>query len=264
MTIRRRDVLQLVPDADPTNFELSGAVTSLQPIAEHFMAGLNESSTDDQPDFSSFDEHFAAFDDGGGNALGEGFELSVNDKMKNVLKELKQNERVRLSWSRSLTEKELEEALDNGNLPPEPASDSLQSYEEKTGSNGTVFMVRERLINDFYAQDEDTTHGDRNDNYPSSSGADDTDNCRIFENPNAFLELERTHAAREKLTLDLKTQKEEINAKIMEEGGVGEADEAVETPETEDALTPTTPTGTQVGSVAARNNKKKRKGKKKK
>lgn len=268
-------VLQLLPDQDQTTFELTGYDRCSGGLATITEMTMNETSTEDGPDFASFDEYFPRA------SMETSNEMSINDKMKNVLKELKQNERVRLSWSRSMTEAELEDAMaaaagaEDGDEEEEETNGnaSLQSYEERTGSNGTVFMVRERLINDFYTHTEEVSSPDANENFTApvvvptqdnndGDEDDDDDNCKIFQNPNAFLELERTQLAREKLTLDLKARKGEINAKIMEGETMDvEKDELLETPETEDAVTPTTPTAQ---SGTANRNKKKRKGKKKK
>ena len=70
---------------------------------------------------------------------------SINTKMKKVLKELQQNEKVKLNLSRSLEEEE-EEKSDE-----EDKSD--EEFYEKIGTNGTIFEVRPRLINDFYTHD---------------------------------------------------------------------------------------------------------------
>lgn len=291
ITVRNngRDVIQLMPDADQTTFDLHMKPgfdkTALRTIYELFP---NESSTDpvvettdadaacvddyvdNANNFSSFDEHFP---EQSSQEQQQQLELSLNDKMKNVLRELKQNERVRLSWSRSMTEAELEE-FNNAEV------EDMQSFDERTGSNGTVFMVRERLINDFYSHNTDDSVGpivaaasfDPNDNFDQQFIADSVDGCSVFENPGAFLDLERSQAARERLTLDLKSIKDEINTSKLQHERDDENNEVEEevmdaTPDTEDAVTPTTPTGstTGVGAVGSqRNNRKKRRGKNKK
>lgn len=171
----------------------------------------------------------------GGGRSGGGFELSINDKMKNVLKELKSNERVRRSLSRSMEDEELgsEEEEDEdeqddvvdytaggGDVreahPGEEDADetyqSCASYEERKGSNGTVFIVRERLINDFYEHeqianpeqvpedDDDDDEGEEDvDEEPQMVESRTTknlyeknmefvDNCKIYTNPNVVEE----------------------------------------------------------------------------
>lgn len=119
-------------------------------------------------------------------------ELSLNDKMKNVLKELKENEKVRLSLSRSMEEDE--EMPDEASTSP--------TYEEKTGSIGTVFHVRERLINDFYDHEQ-------------SANQENIDSCQVYSNPSVdeFLahEIRHAQAAAETLTLDLRRSNDDEN-----------------------------------------------------
>lgn len=116
-------------------------------------------------------------------------QLSLNDKMKNVLKELKENEKVRLSLSRSMEE-------DDDNDVEMPEESTSPTYEEKTGSIGTVFMVRERLINDFY-------------DHEHSANQENIDSCQVISNPSVdeFLahEIRHAQAAAETLTLDLRS-----------------------------------------------------------
>jgi hypothetical protein len=118
-------------------------------------------------------------------------QLSLNDKMKNVLKELKENEKVRLSLSRSMEEDDDEEMPEAGASP---------TYEEKTGSIGTVFMVRERLINDFYDH-EQIVH------------QESIESCQVYSNPSVdeFLahEIRHAQAATETLTLDLRSNNDD-------------------------------------------------------
>ncbi|XP_035775525.1 protein lap4-like isoform X5 [Anopheles albimanus] len=146
---------------------------------------------------------------------------SVNDKMKHVLRELKQNEKVRQNLSKSLTEDEDEDDPDeDGLLVSQEAEvdeddgdgsgsdddvevhdlldqEQQHEYEEKTGAIGTVFMVRERLINDFYThQSELLAHEQQQQQHhlqrklqqkllgvgPFNDGVDE---CEVITNPNA-------------------------------------------------------------------------------
>ncbi|XP_053678019.1 protein lap4-like [Anopheles nili] len=125
---------------------------------------------------------------------------SINDKMKHVLRELKQNEKVRQSLSRSLTEDEIaalqaadgtaeeedhEEEEEELELEEE---EEPERYEEKTGAIGTVFMVRERLINDFYTHQSDLAQEQqqqqRKYNQKLLEDASYRD-CEVITNPNA-------------------------------------------------------------------------------
>ncbi|XP_055525253.1 protein lap4 isoform X11 [Wyeomyia smithii] len=133
-----------------------------------------------------------------GGAYDEGRYESINDKMKNVLRELKQNEKVRLNLSKSLTEEELaeqgEEYDDDEDdqyhqVDEVDEDEEFRHYEEKTGAIGTVFMVRERLINDFYTHHA-TELATVQDEQPAAAAAapsrlDYFDDCEVIQNPNA-------------------------------------------------------------------------------
>ncbi|XP_058127950.1 protein lap4 isoform X2 [Anopheles coustani] len=113
---------------------------------------------------------------------------SINVKMKHVLRELKQCEKVKQNLSKSLTEEELREQNDRDDeeedeeeeekeemegsyeyrIDPaaewkeQPDEADVERYEEKTGAIGTVFMVRERLINDFYTHQNELAYEQQN------------------------------------------------------------------------------------------------------
>uniref|UniRef100_A0A182T9B3 Uncharacterized protein n=1 Tax=Anopheles maculatus TaxID=74869 RepID=A0A182T9B3_9DIPT len=127
---------------------------------------------------------------------------SINDKMKHVLRELKQNEKVRQNLSKSLTEEEIlalqaqeaEEAEEHGEeeVAPEEEDDIVpEPYEEKTGAIGTVFMVRERLINDFYthqselAQEQQQQQRKYQQQLLDDNGSAAYRDCEVITNPNA-------------------------------------------------------------------------------
>ncbi|KAL9696075.1 hypothetical protein quinque_015360 [Culex quinquefasciatus] len=161
----------------------------------------------------------------------EGRYVSINDKMKNVLRELKQNEKVRLNLSKSMTEEERAEqeeeeeeededleqyrqqmeyshseqypsivsagggGIHNDAVEIDDDDEEFRHYEEKTGAIGTVFMVRERLINDFYTHQSDLHEQPAP--APSSQPsqiptrvvdfyAGEDDGCEVIGNPSAF------------------------------------------------------------------------------
>lgn len=190
-------------------------------------------------------------------------ELSINDKMKNVLAELKENEKVRLSLSRSMDEEEDGEA-------GESEHDASASYEEKTGSIGTVFMVRERLINDFYDhQDADQTQQQQetaNPNFPQENNKfDDNSQATVFANPNVdeFLANEIHHAQTTTEGGSIKARKETLTLdlnKVSDEQENDDVDEDEETTTTSE--TPTSPTAPNVNG-AGKKKRKKNKNKKK-
>lgn len=160
-------------------------------------------------------------------------QLSLNDKMKNVLKELRENEKVRLSWSRSMEEEE-----DDVEMPD--ASNS-PSFEAKTGSIGTVFMVRERLINDFYDHEQ-------------GANQENIDSCQVYSNPSCdeFLAHEIRHAQATPETLTLDLRKNDDNEDEDDEDTTADN-------------TPTSPTKSLASDLAAAGgNKKRRRNKKSK
>ncbi|XP_062539917.1 protein lap4 isoform X16 [Armigeres subalbatus] len=141
----------------------------------------------------------------------EGSYESINDRMKNVLRELKQNEKVRLNLSKSMTEEELAEQDEDEDEedeqeyhlhqqvqeqelhPDEDEDEEFRHYEEKTGAIGTVFMVRERLINDFYTHQSEVTTQE----HTSQQRLDYYDGCEVIQNPAAQAfeeELDKMHS----------------------------------------------------------------------
>lgn len=175
----------------------------------------------------------------------ESSELSLNDKMKNVLKELKENEKVRLNWSRSMEDDEAN--VDDVEMPE--AGDV--AYEEKTGSIGTVFTVRERLINDFY----DHEHVVNQENI---------DNCQVFSNPSVdeFLAHEIRHAQATAQPASAAVERESLTLDLRKTINDEDEDDDDETTTTEN--TPTTPTKSLEANVTVAGSKKRRRNKKSK
>lgn len=180
-------------------------------------------------------------------------ELSLNDKMKNVLKELKENEKVRLSLSRSMDEE--------GDSEEEPSegTEGSATYEEKTGSIGTKFMVRERLINDFY------DHPDSSDSTNQENvNAVDNSQATVFANPSVdeFLANEIRHATATAEIDTLKALKETLTLDLNQpanEQENGDDEEDVATPDT-----PSTPTASSEANINGGGKKKRKKNKNKK
>lgn len=182
-------------------------------------------------------------------------ELSMNDKMKNVLKELRENEKVRLSLSRSMDGEDGE--------PSESENDATVSYEEKTGSIGTVFMVRERLINDFYDhQDVDPTASP---NFPQENmEIADSSQATVYANPNVdeFLANEIRHAQTEGDSL--KARKETLTLELNQVTDELKNDDADSDEDTTTTDTPTSPTTPTAGANVNGGKKKRKKNKSKK
>lgn len=187
-------------------------------------------------------------------------ELSINDKMKNVLKELKENEKVRLSLSRSMDEE------DDGEEPMESESDAIASYEEKTGSIGTVFMVRERLINDFYDHQDSDSPANSNLQQESTDVADSSE-ATVYANPSVdeFLANEIRHAlAASEGDASIKARKETLTLDLNQTTNEQENDDVDDDEDTAPTDTPTTPTTPTTANVnGGKKKRKKNKNKKK-
>lgn len=180
-------------------------------------------------------------------------ELSMNDKMKNVLKELKENEKVRLSLSRS---------MDGEDGEPESENDASVSYEEKTGSIGTVFMVRERLINDFY--DHQDVDSSASPNLPQENmEIADSSEATVYANPGVdeFLANEIRHAFEGD---SLKARKETLTLELNQVTDEQKNDDVDSDEDTTTTDTPTSPTTATAGAnVNGKKKRKKNKNKKK-
>jgi hypothetical protein len=186
-------------------------------------------------------------------------ELSINDKMKNVLRELKENEKVRLSLSRSMDEDE--EEVEDG----EETTDASASYEEKTGSIGTVFMVRERLINDFYDHQDPENSANRTFTLDTIDFPDNSQ-ATVYANPNVgideFLANEIRHAQPEGESV--KARKETLTLDLSKASDEPEHNDDDDEDTTTPAETPTTPTSSLGANVnGGKKKRKKNKNKKK-
>lgn len=194
--------------------------------------------------------------------------LSLNDKMKNVLVELLENEKVKLNRSLSMTDSDMEGGVaeddDEEEEDGEGAFEVMHGYDQTNNNQrvmNTVFIVREKLINDYY-------------DYESESH---TNSCQVFENPHASFD-----DVRMEVDNALKADSEEnllLKQKIIDELNVCAApDRSIEVKTTtatvdeshsEQSSAPTTPSTTNPSTpshipVATGNkNKKKRKNRKK-
>lgn len=214
--------------------------------------------TNDDASLPSFDDA-ARVDDDERDGVVYRRELSINDKMKSVLKELKENEKVRLSLSRSMDEEEDGE-------PVESESDPNISYEEKTGSIGTVFMVRERLINDFY--DHQDTDNSANPNFQQENlEIVDNSQATVYANPSVdeFLANEIRHAqGSSEGDASLKARKEILTLDLNQTTNEQENDDVDDDEDTATTDTPTTPTIPSTANVnGGKKKRKKNKNKKK-
>lgn len=81
-------------------------------------------------------------------------------------------------------------------LQEDDEDEEFRHYEEKTGAIGTVFMVRERLINDFYTHQTELAQGHQQVQHQYQR-QDFYDGCEVIQNPAAQAfdeELEKMHS----------------------------------------------------------------------
>ena len=119
----------------------------------------------------------------------EDYEMSLNDKMKNVLQELLENERVKLSFSKSLTE---EQKPDGDSTDDEFGNDQLD------GSAGAVYKNG--------SHDEDVRNSNVN-----------IDDCQIYENPNFAHETDARRTAKVERKEKLSQENEKLKEKLLSE-----------------------------------------------
>lgn len=209
--------------------------------------------TNDDASLPSFD--IETGDDDEHDAVVYRRELSMNDKMKNVLKELRENEKVRLSLSRSMDGEDGE--------PLESENDANVMYEEKTGSIGTVFMVRERLINDFYDH-QLVVDPTATSNFPQENmKIADSSQATVYANPSVdeFLANEIRHAQTTTEGDSLKARKETLTLELNQVTDEQKNDDVDSDDDTTTTDTPTSPTTTTTGTNVNGGKKKRKKNK---
>lgn len=180
--------------------------------------------------------------------------LSLNDKMKSVLQELLENEKVKLNRSLSMAEESDGDEESSRSRSECYDDDDEGDLDEDSGSNrkNTVFIVREKLINDFY-------------DYES-------DRCQIYANPNAesiFLGPDdvRNNNGGSEEELEAAKLKDKIikelnvNETVMEEREIEEGDDKA-TLDT-NANVPLAQSVQTTGGAAAAGKKKKKRNRKK-
>lgn len=179
--------------------------------------------------------------------------LSLNDKMKNVLVELLENEKVKLNRSLSMTDSDLEGAPEEeeDDDDDEDEGHSSQRLDQRNNNNdkvNTVFIVREKLINDYY-------------DYESEQ-------CQVFENPNAsFDETAETSPMKKDQENNNSEEDLLLKQKIIDQLNVSSTTAADVDSQSEESSVPTTPqtptTPSQIPVHAATNKKKKKKNRRK-
>lgn len=201
------------------------------------------------------------------NSNAEYYELSLNDKMKNVLQELLGNEKVKLNLSRSLNEDDDDEVDGNKkennvkhnnddctNLP----NIILNEYNNDNNNSSIVkecdatmslqaetYYVQDDDDDDNNGNDDDEHKIDTNKNYKKSNIiADncnivtddvanlnvmlDTDNCHVYENPNTECNF-NDDTYMQQLSEKLSSEDEKLKEKFLSELHVDEVRTATTT-----------------------------------
>lgn len=159
-------------------------------------------------------------------------ELSLSDKMKNVLKELVRNERVRLSFSQSISEgedsdSEQNDTDDDANEPLRhdssddesavPISPSMQVAAPVTEENGNEAVIAQLNI-----VDEQSDSGN-NDDIKNANIIDDDEDDFIYKNPNFLMagdEIDASTSAQQSATTNVAARNqrdEKLKEKLLAE-----------------------------------------------
>lgn len=164
----QRQPLQLTDDDYPSVSHLETIVEVVSPFidGDGNVKRITVGKSDEEM-YPSYSESMRSF----GDSSEEKVELSLNDKMKNVLQELLENERVKLNLSRSLDESESEQHSIQDEQQLDEILTNLQRAEE----------AAERYITDELNKNLET---DYDMDVDIDVDVDDADGCQIYENPN--------------------------------------------------------------------------------
>ncbi|XP_059610021.1 protein lap4 isoform X14 [Phlebotomus argentipes] len=149
-------------------------------------------SSDDY--YPSLDEETAEFE------ANERYELSLNDKMKNVLQELLENEKVKLNRSRSMTESDNEDQDEDDDDDESEGAEYDCVFSDHQGNShfGNGFPAT------LHEEDEENAN-------------DEIEECQVISNPNAQDDEEATQEARQE------TADEELKERLMSQLNVDNA-----------------------------------------
>ncbi|XP_055699199.1 protein lap4-like isoform X13 [Phlebotomus papatasi] len=193
-------------------------------------------SSDDYP---SFDEETAEFE------ANERYELSLNDKMKNVLQELLENEKVKLNRSRSMTESDNEE--ENTHEDDDDESEGAVEFDS---------VFRDHEGNAHFGNGFSGTLNKLLDQENSNQ----IDQCQVISNPNTQDDEEASREVRKEAADD--ELKERLLSQLNVDNAVAEEAAVLEDEIVANVLESGIPTA--VNSSTNSKNRKKRKNKNKK
>lgn len=132
----------------------------------------------------SVDCAYPSFDGGEDHDSYERSDISLNEKMKNVLQELLKNDKVKLNWSRSL------ENDDDGNDEDQQSDHEMDASNHHQESNGNEVspMVSHSVNIDTSVGEVKLTQSldDKDDDERNSNLLED---CRVYKNPNADVDF---------------------------------------------------------------------------
>lgn len=128
---------------------------------------------------------YPSFDGGEDQDTYERSDMSLNEKMKNVLQELLKNDKVKLNWSRSLEED------DDDNDEEQQSDDEMEfNHHQESNGNDVSPMVSHR-------ENDNASLGEVKEVTQSLEDKDDEDirnsnlleDCQVYKNPNADVEF---------------------------------------------------------------------------
>lgn len=128
----------------------------------------------------SADCAYPSFDGGEDHDSYERSDMSLNEKMKNVLQELLKNDKVQLNWSRSLEKDDIDEVLQS-----DDEMDMSHHHQESNG-NDVSPMMSHRENDDTSVGEVTQSWGDKDDDERNSNLLED---CQVYKNPNADVDF---------------------------------------------------------------------------
>lgn len=132
----------------------------------------------------SADSAFPSFDGGEDHDTYERSDMSLNEKMKNVLQELLKNDKVKLNWSRSL------ETAEDDNDEVQQSDEEMESFNQHQESNGNEVspMVSHSEKDDASVCEIKVPQSldDKDDDERNSNLLED---CQVYKNPNADVDF---------------------------------------------------------------------------
>lgn len=205
----RSEQLQQVSPVDATH-AMQTIVEVVNPLitgeGHAYRIAIGHTSDPTYPSFDASDNGNVADDEYDSfNAYNPSHELSLNDKMKNVLQELVTNERVRLSFSQSINEDDGDESdevdhddTDDDEHEPLQLDEfdgaSAEPSQESNGNIGTAEVIA-RVISTLPAATIDTIDAINTETITIASNDGNVATNKDIENANVVVEQQHTYDA---------------------------------------------------------------------